>query len=299
MSGAWFNSSLDARLHGCHAQSLGAGRVALKARDLWPPDRGQPALISACAYVDSQGMDEITILQAEVLKTLASPRRLEILHVLARGPIEVGRLAEAIGATQPNVSQHLAVLRAAGIVEAERDGREVRYRLADPDVMVACGIMRGVLERRLTRLGDDGRPTPSRPAARSRPHQRSHRGDPMDEPLNLVLFSGTDDKLQAAAVLTAGAAALGKPVNIFLQYWALDAFRAAKIARTMASHRRRARPAGSPSMRCRGGPGDAGPRRCARPRTSVAWTSRRAACRWTCSISNRPTSTRSSTASKA
>jgi DNA-binding transcriptional ArsR family regulator len=99
-------------------------------------------------------MDEITILQAEVLKTLASPRRLEILHVLARGPIEVGRLADTIGATQPNVSQHLGVLRAAGIVDAERDGREVRYRLADPDVMVACGVMRGVLERRLRRLAD-------------------------------------------------------------------------------------------------------------------------------------------------
>lgn len=53
----------------------------------------------------------------------------------------------------------------------------------------------------------------------------------MDEPLNLVLFSGTDDKLQAAAVLTAGAAALGKPVNIFLQYWALDAFRRERIER--------------------------------------------------------------------
>ena len=52
----------------------------------------------------------------------------------------------------------------------------------------------------------------------------------MDEPLNLVLFSGTDDKLQAAAVLTAGAAALGRPVNLFLQYWALDAFRADRIA---------------------------------------------------------------------
>ena len=51
----------------------------------------------------------------------------------------------------------------------------------------------------------------------------------MDEPLNLVLFSGTDDKLQAAAVLTAGAAALGRPVNLFLQYWALDAFTKAKI----------------------------------------------------------------------
>jgi peroxiredoxin family protein len=48
-------------------------------------------------------------------------------------------------------------------------------------------------------------------------------------PLNLVLFSGTDDKLQAAAVLTAGAAALGTPVHIFLQYWALDAFRADRI----------------------------------------------------------------------
>jgi peroxiredoxin family protein len=52
----------------------------------------------------------------------------------------------------------------------------------------------------------------------------------MDQPLNLVLFSGTDDRLQAAAVLTAGAAALGKPVNIFLQYWALDAFRSDRIA---------------------------------------------------------------------
>jgi len=51
----------------------------------------------------------------------------------------------------------------------------------------------------------------------------------VDESLNLVLFSGTDDKLQAAAVLTAGAAALGRPVNIFLQYWALDAFRAVTI----------------------------------------------------------------------
>jgi len=53
----------------------------------------------------------------------------------------------------------------------------------------------------------------------------------MDEPINLVLFSGTDDKLQAAAVLAAGAAALGRPVNVFLQYWALDAFRADRIGR--------------------------------------------------------------------
>jgi DNA-binding transcriptional ArsR family regulator len=98
-------------------------------------------------------MDEITLLQADVLKVLASPRRLEILHRLADGPREVGRLADEIGASQPNVSQHLAVLRTAGLVDAERDGREVRYRLTDADVMVACGIMRAVLQRRLARLG--------------------------------------------------------------------------------------------------------------------------------------------------
>ena len=51
----------------------------------------------------------------------------------------------------------------------------------------------------------------------------------MDDSINFVAFSGTDDKLQALAVMTAGAAALGKQVNIFLQYWALDAFSKAKI----------------------------------------------------------------------
>lgn len=99
-------------------------------------------------------MDPIYSLQADVLKTLASPRRLEIIHRLAEGPCEVGRLAEELGISQPNVSQHLAVMRAAGIVTAERDGREVRYSLTDRDVVVACGVMRGVLQRRLARLAE-------------------------------------------------------------------------------------------------------------------------------------------------
>ncbi len=50
-----------------------------------------------------------------------------------------------------------------------------------------------------------------------------------DDILSLVLFSGTDDKLQAASVLTVGAAAMGRKVNVFLQYWALDAFRADRV----------------------------------------------------------------------
>ena len=167
------------------------------------------------------------------------------------------------------------MLRTAGMVEAERDGREVRYRLSDPDVMVACGIMRDVLERRLTRLAalsaapvEPPRPQPATPLALA---AGIDEVTTVDEPLNLVLFSGTDDKLQAAAVLTAGAAALGKPVNIFLQYWALDAFRADRIDRR-SRPRARGRPRGP-----RGGrrartrrPGAAGRRRSARPRTSAA-----------------------------
>ena len=97
-------------------------------------------------------MDEITRLQAETLKVLASPLRLEILHLLADGPLEVSRIAAAIGASQPNASQHLSVLRAAGLVEANRHGREIRYGLVDPEVIVACNVMRRVLQRRLARF---------------------------------------------------------------------------------------------------------------------------------------------------
>jgi peroxiredoxin family protein len=51
----------------------------------------------------------------------------------------------------------------------------------------------------------------------------------MGDSLSLVLFSGTDDKLNAAAVLVAGAAAMGRKVHVFLQHWALDAFRSDRI----------------------------------------------------------------------
>jgi peroxiredoxin family protein len=53
--------------------------------------------------------------------------------------------------------------------------------------------------------------------------------DQQDDVLSLVLFSGTDDKLNAAGVLAVGAAAMERTVNVFLQYWALDAFRADRV----------------------------------------------------------------------
>jgi len=55
----------------------------------------------------------------------------------------------------------------------------------------------------------------------------------MSDTLNLVLFSGTADKLHAAATLAAGAAAMDRPVNILLQYWALDAFRTERLEESL------------------------------------------------------------------
>ena len=52
----------------------------------------------------------------------------------------------------------------------------------------------------------------------------------MSDSLSLVLFSGTDDKLMAAATLAAGAAAMGETVNVLLMFWALDAFRSDRVA---------------------------------------------------------------------
>jgi peroxiredoxin family protein len=52
-----------------------------------------------------------------------------------------------------------------------------------------------------------------------------------EDTLSLILFSGTDDKLTSAAILAVGAAAMGKKVDIFLQYWGLDAFRTDRITK--------------------------------------------------------------------
>lgn len=99
------------------------------------------------ACVDAEGVDVITSLQASVCRTLAHPVRIAIVHLLAAGPREVGRIARELGISQPNASQHLAVMRTVGLVEAIRDGREVSYRLTDPEIVVACQIMASVLRR--------------------------------------------------------------------------------------------------------------------------------------------------------
>ncbi len=96
--------------------------------------------------------EDIYGLQAAVLRTLASPRRLEIVHLLGRGPLEVHQLADELGIGQPNVSAHLAALRSIGLVEPVRVGRGVRYQLTDQAIVVACDMVRDVLGRRLEHL---------------------------------------------------------------------------------------------------------------------------------------------------
>lgn len=73
-------------------------------------------------------------LASELLKTLSAPVRLALLVVLAAGPRCVHELVDALEVSQPLVSQHLRVLRAARLVEAERRGREVIYRLVDEHI---------------------------------------------------------------------------------------------------------------------------------------------------------------------
>jgi DNA-binding transcriptional ArsR family regulator len=97
---------------------------------------------------------DIDELQASLLRSLASAQRLRILHLLGERSLEVHDLAHELGMSQAAASQHLGAMRAVGLVEAAREGRTVRYRLSDPQILVACGLMRAVLVRRLSRLGD-------------------------------------------------------------------------------------------------------------------------------------------------
>jgi DNA-binding transcriptional ArsR family regulator len=66
---------------------------------------------------------------ADAFNAVAEPRRREILDVLARGERPVNDLVEALGMAQPQVSKHLRVLRAVGVVDVRGDGRQRLYRL--------------------------------------------------------------------------------------------------------------------------------------------------------------------------
>lgn len=83
---------------------------------------------------DAVDESEGTVEAAELFKALSSASRLRILRILREGPSTVGGLAEKSGQSQPLVSQHLRVLRTAGLVSVTRTGREAAYAIADAHV---------------------------------------------------------------------------------------------------------------------------------------------------------------------
>jgi ArsR family transcriptional regulator len=88
---------------------------------------------------------EVFRLQAGLCKSLSDPKRLRIIHELRHGEKSVGEIAEMLGLKQSNTSQHLAVLRKAGIVVTRRENSSVFYSLANPKIGEACDIVREVL----------------------------------------------------------------------------------------------------------------------------------------------------------
>ena len=88
--------------------------------------------------------DEVYQRSAVIGRALSDPKRLCVLESLASGEVSVSDLSSVVGCQVPNMSQHLAVLRAAGLVTTRRDGSTVYYRLADPRVLEAYRLIQSI-----------------------------------------------------------------------------------------------------------------------------------------------------------
>ena len=106
-------------------------------------------------------------LHAEVCRVLTDPKRLMLLDVLREGEHSVGDLADELGCTLANASQHLAVLRSAGLVDTRRTGTTILYSLAEPELVQACDVIQRIVERRLASR-TEGFPSPRRSNKASR-----------------------------------------------------------------------------------------------------------------------------------
>ena len=89
----------------------------------------------------TQATDASRSRAAALARAMADPKRLCVLERLAEGERSVGDLSRDVGCQVPNMSQHLAVLRAAGLVATRRDGSTVFYRLADERVLEADRLL--------------------------------------------------------------------------------------------------------------------------------------------------------------
>jgi ArsR family transcriptional regulator len=93
--------------------------------------------------------DRVYEMQVRICKAFANPSRLRMLDLLAKGEHNVSELQQALKITVPNVSQHLSILRNAGVVKTRREGKQIICSLAIPEVKTACSLIREVLRAQL------------------------------------------------------------------------------------------------------------------------------------------------------
>jgi DNA-binding transcriptional ArsR family regulator len=100
--------------------------------------------------------DETLESVAERLRLLADATRLRILNALRDGELSVVEIVAAVGASQPNVSRHLALMLQAGLVSRRANGRQAHYAVVDPFVdqicEAICGSLRAHVDRQAQRL---------------------------------------------------------------------------------------------------------------------------------------------------
>jgi DNA-binding transcriptional ArsR family regulator len=88
-------------------------------------------------------------LQADFCRCLADAKRLMILHELRAGEKSVGELSQVLGLKQSNTSQHIAVLRKAGIILPRKAGNVTYYSLVSAHIAEACDLVREAIASRL------------------------------------------------------------------------------------------------------------------------------------------------------
>jgi len=95
---------------------------------------------------------EIYERQARICKAFAHPGRLQILDLLGEGERRVSELQEALGISKTSLSQHLSVLKSAGVLATRREGKQIYCSLAMPEVKQACQLIRRVLQAQIAKI---------------------------------------------------------------------------------------------------------------------------------------------------
>ena len=92
---------------------------------------------------------EILKLQADICKIFANDKRLGIINLLKDKEMSNSELMKKTGLNKVTISQHMNVLKSKGVIVVRREGVQLFYRIANPKIVQACGLMREVLVEQL------------------------------------------------------------------------------------------------------------------------------------------------------